>query len=335
MNISIIGAGSWGTALSVVVAEKGHPVRLWAREPEIVENINRHNKNGVYLPDVRLPDNVTAWTSLADALKDAEIVVFATPSHAIRSMAAETKPLLKGTERIVTVAKGIEMDTFLTMSQVLSEVLSDVVSDDYIGVLSGPSHAEEVSRHMPTTVVSSSNSKQTALIIQKAFMTPHFRVYVNRDIIGVEVSGAVKNIMAIAAGIGDGADLGDNAKAALITRGLAEMRRLGMRLGASQETFAGLTGVGDLIVTCTSRHSRNRNVGFRIGQGEKLKDIISSMNMVAEGVKTTRSVYTWAKSLNVNMPITEKVYQVLFEDLPPREAVHQLMTRDPKEEFIF
>ncbi|TVQ69927.1 MAG: NAD(P)H-dependent glycerol-3-phosphate dehydrogenase [Balneolaceae bacterium] len=335
MNISIIGAGSWGTALSVVVAEKGHPVRLWAREPEIVENITRHNKNGVYLPDIQLPDNVTAWSSLADALKDAEIVVFATPSHTIRNMAGEAKPLLKGTERIVTVAKGIEMDTFMTMSQVLSEVLSDVVSDDYIGVLSGPSHAEEVSRHMPTTVVSSSNSKQTALIIQKAFMTPHFRVYVNRDIIGVEVSGAVKNIMAIAAGIGDGADLGDNAKAALITRGLAEMRRLGMRLGASQETFAGLTGVGDLIVTCTSRHSRNRNVGFRIGQGEKLKDIINSMNMVAEGVKTTRSVYTWAHSLSVNMPITEKVYQVLFEDLSPEKAVHQLMTRDPKEEIIF
>jgi glycerol-3-phosphate dehydrogenase (NAD(P)+) len=335
VNISIIGAGSWGTALSLVVAEKGHNVRMWAREPEIVENINKYHKNGVYLPEIQLPENVTAWSDLAEALKDAEIVVFATPSHTIRDMAGEAKSHLKGTERIVTVAKGIEMDSFMTMSQVLSEVLSGVISDDFIGVLSGPSHAEEVSRHMPTTVVSSSNSKKTALIIQEVFMTPHFRVYVNRDIIGVEVSGAVKNIMAIAAGIGDGADLGDNAKAALITRGLAEMRRLGMRLGASQETFAGLTGVGDLIVTCTSRHSRNRSVGFRIGQGEKLKDIISSMNMVAEGVKTTKSVYTWAKSLNVNMPITEKVYQVLFMDLSPQDAVYQLMTRDPKEEIIF
>ncbi len=335
MNISIIGAGSWGTALSLVVAEKGHNVRMWAREPEIVKNITEHHKNGVYLPDILIPENVTAWSDLATALKDADIVVFATPSHTIRNMAGEAKPILKGTERIVTVAKGIEMDTFLTMSQVLSEVLSGVTSDDFIGVLSGPSHAEEVSRHMPTTVVASSNSKQTALVIQKAFMTPHFRVYVNRDIIGVEVSGAVKNIMAIAAGIGDGADLGDNAKAALITRGLAEMRRLGIRLGASQETFAGLTGVGDLIVTCTSRHSRNRSVGFRIGQGEKLKEIISSMNMVAEGVKTTKSVYTWSQSMNVNMPITEKVYQVLFEDLAPKEAVYQLMTRDPKEEIIF
>ncbi len=335
MKICIIGAGSWGTALSMLLAEKKHDVRLWAREPEIVESINKKHNNCVYLTDVDLPRNISAWSDLVDALKDAEVVVFATPSHTIREIAEKARPLLKGTERVVTVAKGIEMDTFMTMSQVLSQVLDGVISDDHIGVLSGPSHAEEVSRHMPTTVVSSSNSKQTSLFIQHLFMTPRFRVYVNRDIIGVEVSGAVKNIMAIAAGIGDGADLGDNAKAALITRGLAEMRRLGIKLGASQETFAGLTGVGDLIVTCTSRHSRNRNVGFRIGKGEKMKDITSSMTMVAEGVKTTRSVHLWAKSMNVNMPITEKVYQVLFEDLSPREAVHQLMTRDPKEEIIF
>ncbi len=319
----------------MLLAEKGHDVRLWAREPEIVDNITRNHKNGVYLPDLILPENVTGWSDLGDSLKDAEVVVFATPSHAVRNMAGEARPLLKGSERIVTVSKGIEMDTFMTMSQVLSHVLDGVISDDYIGVLSGPSHAEEVSRHMPTTVVSSSNSKKTALFIQELFMTPHFRVYVNRDIIGVEVSGAVKNILAIAAGIADGADLGDNAKAALITRGLAEMRRLGMRLGASQETFAGLTGVGDLIVTCTSRHSRNRNVGYRIGKGEKMQDVTDSMKMVAEGVKTTKSVYTWAKSLNVNMPITEKVHQVLFEDMPPLEAVHKLMTRDPKEEIVF
>ncbi len=335
MKISVIGAGSWGTALSMLLAEKKHDVRLWAREPEVVESINNEHRNCVYLTEVDLPEKVTAWTELGDALKGADVVVFATPSHTIRKMAGEVRPLLKGTERIVTVSKGIEMDTFMTMSQVLSQVLDGAISDDYIGVLSGPSHAEEVSRHMPTTVVSSSNSKQTALIIQELFMTPRFRVYVNRDIIGVEVSGAVKNILAIAAGIGDGADLGDNAKAALITRGLAEMRRLGIKLGASQETFAGLTGVGDLIVTCTSRHSRNRNVGYRIGKGEKMKDITHSMKMVAEGVKTTRSVYLWAKSLNIDMPITEKVYQVLFEDLSPEKAVHQLMTRDPKEEIIF
>lgn len=335
MKISIIGAGSWGTALSLLLAEKGNDVRFWAKEPEIVDKINKHHHNAVYLPDVQLPETITAFTDMNNALNGADIVVFATPSHTIREVAGRARVHLKGTERIVSVSKGIEMDTFLTMSQLLAEVLEGVISDDQIGVLSGPSHAEEVSRRMPTTVVSSSNSKKTALIIQELFMTPAFRVYVNRDIIGVEVSGAVKNIMAIAAGIGDGADLGDNAKAALITRGLAEMRRLGMRLGASQETFAGLTGVGDLIVTCTSRHSRNRSVGFRIGKGEKMRDITKSMAMVAEGVKTTRSVHKWAKTLNVNMPITDKVYQVLFEDMPPLDAVHDLMTRDPKEEIVY
>lgn len=335
MIVSIIGAGSWGTALSLILAENGHEIRLWAREPEIVENIRKYHKNGLYLPDVFLPDQVMAYSDLGKALPGADIVVFATPSHTIREMAESARPHLKGHEKIVSVSKGIEMDTFLTMSQVLSEVLEPVISDDNIAVLSGPSHAEEVSRHMPTTVVSSSNSKQTALFIQKIFMNATFRVYVNRDIVGVEVSGAVKNIMAIAAGIADGAELGDNSKAALITRGLTEMRRLGIRLGASQDTFSGLTGVGDLIVTCTSVHSRNRDVGFRIGRGEKLSEITRSMKMIAEGIKTTRAVYQWANSLEVNMPITEKVYQVLFEDVSPLDAVYSLMTRDPKEEVIF
>lgn len=335
MIVSIIGAGSWGTALSLLLAENGHEVRLWAREKEIVQNIRKFHKNGLYLPDVVLPDHVTGYSDFSEALKDADVVVFATPSHTIRNMAQSVRPHLKGEERIVSVSKGIEMDTFLTMSQVLSEVLEPVISDDHIAVLSGPSHAEEVSRRMPTTVVASSNSKQTAMFVQKLFMSSSFRVYVNRDIVGVEVSGAVKNIMAIAAGIGEGAELGDNAKAALITRGLTEIRRLGIRLGASQDTFSGLTGVGDLIVTCTSVHSRNRNVGYRIGKGEKLEEITQSMNMIAEGIKTTRSVYAWAQSLGVNMPITEKVYQVLFEGISPEDAVYALMTRDPKEEVIF
>lgn len=335
MNISVIGAGSWGTALSLLLAENGHHVRLWAREPEIVEHIRTHHSNGVYLPDVQLPELVTAWGELDEAMEGAEVVVFATPSHTIRSMAEKVRPLLSGRERVVSVAKGIEMDSFMTMSQVLSEVLQPVISDDYVAVLSGPSHAEEVGRRMPTTVVSASHSRQTALLIQQTFMSPAFRVYINRDVLGVEVSGAVKNIMAIAAGIVDGADLGDNAKAALITRGLTEMRRLGIRIGASQDTFSGLTGIGDLIVTCTSVHSRNRQVGYRIGQGESLDEITRSMNMIAEGIKTTRSVYTWSQSLGVNMPITEKVYEVLFETISPLDAVHSLMTREPKEEVIF
>lgn len=335
MIISVIGAGSWGTALSLLLAENGHDVRLWAREEEIVNNIRNHHKNGVYLSELVLPESVTGWSDIEEALSGSGVVVFATPSHTIRNMAASVRPFLRGDEKVVSVSKGIEMDSFMTMSQVLTDVLQPVITDDQIAVLSGPSHAEEVGRHMPTTVVSSSNSKQTALFVQKLFMAPSFRVYVNRDIVGVEVSGAVKNIMAIAAGIGDGADLGDNAKAALITRGLTEMRRLGIRLGASQDTFSGLTGVGDLIVTCTSKHSRNRKVGYRIGMGEKLEEITRSMNMIAEGIKTTRSVYKWAQSLNVNMPITEKVYQVLFENVAPNDAVYKLMTRDPKEEVIF
>ncbi|MDG5768243.1 NAD(P)H-dependent glycerol-3-phosphate dehydrogenase [Balneolales bacterium ANBcel1] len=335
MNISIIGAGSWGTALARLLAINGHTVRVWAREEEIVANIRDHHKNGVYLPEVVLPETVTAYSNLDETVSEADLIVFATPSHTIRDMAGAIKPLLTGKERVVSVSKGIEMDSFLTMSQVLAEVLQPVISDDYIAVLSGPSHAEEVGRDMPATVVASSNSKQTAQFVQKIFMGPTFRVYVNRDILGVEVSGAVKNIMAIAAGIADGAELGDNAKAALITRGLTEMRRLGIRLGASQDTFSGLTGIGDLIVTCTSVHSRNRNVGYRIGKGETLEEITRSMNMVAEGIKTTRSVFKWAKSLDVSMPITEKVYEVLFEDLSPEAGVHHLMTRAPKEEVIF
>ncbi|WP_336244675.1 NAD(P)H-dependent glycerol-3-phosphate dehydrogenase [Natronogracilivirga saccharolytica] len=335
MIVSVIGAGSWGTALSMLLAGKGHHVRLWAREPEIVNSIQKHKKNSVYLSDLTLPENITSSGELGEVIRGSGLVVFATPSHTIRSMAEKVRPLLEGNERIVSVAKGIEMDTFLTMSQVLTEVLDGVIEEDHIGVLSGPSHAEEVSRGMPTTVVASSTSRNTAVFIQQTFMTPQFRVYINRDIVGVEVSGAVKNILAIAAGIADGADLGDNAKAALITRGLTEIRRLGITLGASQDTFSGLTGIGDLIVTCTSQHSRNRNVGYRIGKGEKLDDIITSMDMVAEGVKTTKSVYEWSRILNVTMPITEKVYQVLFEDVSPQDAVYELMTREPKEEVIF
>jgi glycerol-3-phosphate dehydrogenase (NAD(P)+) len=222
----------------------------------------------------------------------------------------------------------------MTMSQVLSEVLEGIIVEDHIGVISGPSHAEEVSKFKPTTVVASANSKRTAKIIQETFLTPMFRVYLNYDIVGVEIGGAVKNIMAIAAGIIDGAELGDNAKAALMTRGLHEMKRLGMQLGASQDTFSGLAGMGDLVVTCTSEHSRNRFVGYNIGKNKTLDEIISKMNMVAEGVKTTRSVRDWSNDLGVEMPITEAVYNVLFEGACPKDMLYDLMTRNPKEEIV-
>lgn len=333
-KITIIGAGSFGTALSVVLARAGNKVQLWARESEVAYGINKHHRNPAYIRDVTLPDSVTCYTDLEKCLDNPGMVVFATPSHVMRGVAERIKPFFNGNEIIVSVAKGIENKTFLTMSQVLTEVLKGKIIEDHIGVISGPSHAEEVSIFKPTTVVASSYSKRTTRIIQDTFLTPMFRVYLNYDIIGVEIGGAVKNIMAIAAGIIDGAKLGDNAKAAVITRGLHEMKRLGMKLGGSQDTFSGLSGIGDLVVTCTSEHSRNRFVGYNIGKGKKLEDITSQMNMVAEGVKTTRSVFEWSKQLNIEMPITSAIYQVLFEGEDPEDVLYELMTRNPKEEIV-
>jgi len=333
-KISIIGAGSFGTALSVVLGHGGFPVTLWAREKEIVDEINKNKKNPFYLSDVILPDSVNASASLDETVQNAELILFATPTHALRDTAKKVKPFLTGREIIVTVSKGIEKDTFMAPSQILAAVLDGVTLEDQIGVLSGPSHAEEVSKFKPTTVVAAAYSKRVARIIQETFMTPMFRVYLNQDIIGVEIGAALKNIMAIAAGIIDGADLGDNAKAALITRGLHEMKRMGSALGASQDTFSGLAGMGDLIVTCTSEHSRNRYVGYNIGQGKKLDEIIKGMNMIAEGVKTTDSVNQWAVRNGVEMPITKAVHKVLFENMDSRDALYELMTRNPKEEKV-
>ena len=334
MKVAILGAGSWGTALSMVLARAGHAVRLWARESEIAYHINNFHENSIYLTGVTLADTIVSDTEIEDSLKDAELVVFAIPSHAMREIAERARKYLRGDEVIVNVAKGIENNTFMTMSQVLVEALDGKIIEDHIGTLSGPSHAEEVSKFKPTVVTASAYSRSTSHLIQKTFMTPMFRVYVNHDILGVEIAGSVKNIIAIDAGIIDGLDLGDNSKAALLTRGLSEMRRLGTRLGASTDTFSGLAGLGDLIVTCTSRHSRNRHVGYHLGKGEKLDDIISHMKMVAEGVKTTRSVYFWAKELNVEMPLTNTTYQILFENMDPKDAVYELMTRNPKEEIL-
>lgn len=332
MKATIIGAGSWGTALAVVLDSNDHDVLIWAREAEIAENINKNNHNPTYLPDLIIPSRIKCSTVLEDCLHDRDLVVFATPSHTMREVAERVKPHLNGNEIIVTVSKGIENHTYMTMTQVLAQVLDGVIIEDHIGTLSGPSHAEEVARLKPTVVVSAAYSRGTAKFIQEAFMTPMFRVYVNYDVLGVEVSGAVKNIMAIAAGIVDGADLGDNIKSALITRGLFEMTRLGTQIGASRETFSGLAGIGDLIVTCTSQHSRNRYVGYHIGKGEKLEGIISRMDMIAEGVKTTKSVQGWSEKLHIEMPITDMVYRVLFKGMNPLDAMFELMTREAKDE---
>ena len=332
MKVTIIGAGSWGTALAVVLESSGHDVIIWAREQEISDNINTNHHNPTYLPELDIPSAIKCSTNIADCLHIRDMIVFATPSHTMREVAQKVKPYLSGSELIVTVSKGIENKTYLTMTQVLAEVLEGVVIEYHIGTLSGPSHAEEVARQKPTVVVSAAYSKSTARAIQSAFMTPMFRVYLNYDVIGVEVSGAVKNIMAIAAGIIDGACLGDNIKSALLTRGLLEMTRLGTQIGASRETFSGLAGIGDLIVTCTSQHSRNRYVGYQVGRGENLKEVISKMDMIAEGVKTTKSVYGWSQQLNIEMPITEMVYRVLFQGMNPHDAMFELMTREAKDE---
>ncbi len=335
MKVTVIGSGSWGTALGMVLARAGHEVQLWAREPEIAVNINNLHENHIYLPGVTLSDTIECYTDLEACVRGRQLIVFATPSHTVREVSERVKSYLSGTEIVVTVSKGIENDTFMTMSQVLTQTLEDVIPEDHIGVLYGPSHAEEVCQFKPTAVVSAAYSKSTARIIQEAFMTPMFRVYVNYDILGVEIGGSLKNIMAIATGILDGASTGDNAKAALMTRGMLEIRRFGMRMGASQDTFTGLAGIGDLIVTCTSKHSRNRYVGLRIGKGDKLEDIISHMKMVAEGVKTTKSVYDWSRQLQVDMPITTYVYKTLFEGYDAREAIYELMTRTPKDENVY
>jgi glycerol-3-phosphate dehydrogenase (NAD(P)+) len=331
---AIIGAGSFGTALGVVFSDAGHEVHLWARKADIASSINSQHINPGYLSDASLPDTIVSYHKLKDCLQDCSMIVFAIPSHALRDVARKVKTHLRGDEILVNVAKGIENDTFMTMSQVLANVFEGVLLDDQIGVLSGPSHAEEVIKKKPATVVASSKSKRTARIIQETFMTPMFRIYLNYDIVGVEIGGAVKNIMAIAAGIIEGAGLGDNARAGLITRGLHEMKRLGMKLGASQDTFAGLSGMGDLIVTCTSNLSRNKYVGYHLGRGKKLEEIVGRMNMIAEGIKTTQAVQAWSCKLEVEMPITNAVHQILFEDEAPGDMLRKLMTRNPKEEIV-
>jgi glycerol-3-phosphate dehydrogenase (NAD(P)+) len=333
-KISIIGAGSFGTAIAVVLGHSGYSITIWARETEVVDGINQKGFNPEYISDVELPKSVSASYTIEEALKESEMVVFATPSHALREVAGKAKDFLTGSEIIVSVAKGIEQDSLMTPSQILVDVLEGAVLEDQIGILTGPSHAEEVSKFKPTAITASAYSKRAARIIQETFMTPMFRVYLNYDILGAEIGGALKNIMAIAAGIIDGAELGDNAKAALMTRGLHEMKRMGCALGASQDTFSGLTGMGDLIVTCTSEHSRNRYVGYNIGRGKSLNEITSGMNMVAEGVKTAKSVTQWSRRNNVEMPITDAVYKVLFENMDPKDAVNELMTRNAKDEIM-
>ena len=330
-KIAVLGAGSWGTALAISLVRADHDVTLWARRPEAAEAMARDRHNPTYLPDAILPEALHITSDLAAAATDKDLWVMATPSHAIRGLAEQVRPYAHPGLIVVSVAKGIENGTLKTTTQVIREVL-DVIPPERIGVLYGPSHAEELALGRPTTVVAAAPSIDVAEQIQDDFMTPALRVYVNDDVLGVEIGGSVKNVMAIAAGISDGIGYGDNAKAAIITRGMAEIQRLGLAMGAQASTFAGLTGIGDLVVTCTSRHSRNRYLGEQIGKGNSLEDVQNEMKMVAEGVRTTNSVYHLAQQYGVEMPITEGVYAILFEGKKPADAVHELMTRAAKQE---
>ncbi|MGZ9586891.1 NAD(P)H-dependent glycerol-3-phosphate dehydrogenase [Paenibacillus marinisediminis] len=330
-KVAVFVAGSWGTALCQVLADNGHQVMVWTRSEQQAEEINTRHTNAKYLPDIRLHPNIQATTSVQEVMDGAQACVVVAPSAAMRQVASQMKPYLTDDMFVVHATKGFETETLARMSEVLESELS--CGMDRIAVLSGPSHAEEVVHKCPTTVVIASTSVTTAERAQDLFMNDsYFRVYVNTDVLGVELAGALKNIIALGAGMSDGLGFGDNAKAALITRGLTEIARLGVDLGANVLTFAGLAGVGDLVVTSTSKHSRNWRAGSMIGQGKQIDDVLSSMGMVVEGIRTTKATHFLAQKHHIQMPITDVLYRVLFEGLNPRIAVEQLMGRVRKHE---
>lgn len=331
MRISILGAGSWGTALAIILHSNGHEVTLWEYKRSYFKTIKRTRENKIYLPKIKIPKEINITNSLKEACENQHIIILAVPSQFIRSILTKVKKYDLHDATLVSVAKGIEKDTLFTVSQIIKDELPDT-EDRNIGVLSGPSHAEEVARKIPTAVVAASLELETAKQIQAAFTTSYFRVYHSTDLIGVELGGALKNVIAIGAGMVDGANFGDNTKAAIMTRGIAEISRIGLEMGAKPETFAGLSGVGDLIVTCMSKHSRNRYVGEQIGAGKKLKSILKSMQMVAEGVATCQSTYELARKHGVNTPIVDAVYNALFLDKDPKKCTYELMSRDMKSE---
>ncbi|MEC1661799.1 NAD(P)H-dependent glycerol-3-phosphate dehydrogenase [Bacillus halotolerans] len=331
-RVTMLGAGSWGTALALVLADNNHDVRMWGHRAELIQQINDLHENKDYLPDVKLPESIRATTEIGEAVSDADFIIVAVPTKAIREVLRQAVPFMTKKAVFVHVSKGIEPDSLLRISEIMEfELPSDVRKD--IVVLSGPSHAEEVGLRHPTTVTSSSKSMQAAEEVQDLFINHNFRVYTNPDIVGVEIGGALKNIIALAAGITDGLGYGDNAKAALITRGLAEIARLGTKMGGNPLTFSGLTGVGDLIVTCTSVHSRNWRAGNLLGKGYKLEDVLEEMGMVVEGVRTTKAAYQLSEKYQVQMPITEALHQVLFNGQKVETAVESLMARGKTHEM--
>jgi len=331
MKISVLGAGGWGTTLAILLHYNGHNVTLWEYKKSYARHLIKARINTDYLPGIKIPKEILITHDIEEASDDKNLIVLAVPSQFLRDVVKKINYRKIEDAILVSVSKGIEKNSLMTMSQMLKDVFAHI-NENQIGVISGPSHAEEVSKMVPTAVVAASIDIETSKAIQAAFMTSYFRVYASTDILGVELGGAFKNIIAIGAGIIDGAGFGDNTKAAIMTRGVAEISRLGLAMGARPETFAGLSGMGDLIVTCMSRHSRNRFVGEQIGKGKKLKQILKSMEQVAEGVETTRSAKQLASKIDIETPITNEVYKILFEDKDPVKATTDLMTRDMKTE---
>jgi len=335
MKVGVIGGGGWGTALSIVLESRGHKVRLWVLEADLAEQMRRERLNERFLPEVRIPDAIQITSSLPEAAAEAEVILFVTPSHALRATAAklctEAAESLKRVEWVAVATKGLETKTLLRMSEVLTETLPKNLEERVV-VLAGPSHAEEVARRVPTLIVAASASAPLAAKAQEAFATDWLRIYSNDDVVGVEIGVSLKNVIAIAAGIGDGLGFGDSTKAALMTRGLAEISRLGESLGARRETFSGLAGMGDLIATATSRHSRNRRLGEAIGRGATLKEALASSPMVVEGVGTCEAAVGLGLRHGVELPIVEQVHSILYEGKSARAALRELLTRDLKAE---
>ena len=328
MKVTVLGAGTWGTALAIILAENGHEVTIWSALEREIEELASNRSEIKNLPGAVLPEEVHLNSELEYAVEDAELLVFAVASPFVRATAKKVASYIKQGQVIVNVAKGIEEKTLYTLTDILKEELPQAE----VAVLSGPSHAEEVSRKIPTTVVVGSSSKETASLIQDTFMNENFRVYTNPDMVGIELGGALKNVIALAAGAVDGLGFGDNTKAALMTRGIVEIAKLGERMGAHYETFAGLSGIGDLIVTCTSKHSRNRNAGFLIGQGKQLEEVKAEVGQVIEGVNSAKAALALAQKYEVEMPIVEQVNLVLFENKSAKEALAELFVRDKTKE---
>lgn len=334
-NIAVIGSGSWGTALAILLSRNGHKVNLWGHKKEHVDQLVIERENKKYLPGFGFPGNLSPLNDLKKAVEDSDVVLMVVPSHAFREIFTKLCPFLPTKSYILSAVKGIENDTLATMTMIVEEVLSECKTESKtqeIGVLSGPSFAKEVALRMPTAVTIGFKRIEAAIDVQKIFVNEYFRVYASSDVIGIELCAALKNVIAIAAGVCEGLGYGLNTRAALITRGLAEMRRFGKTLNAEDVTFSGLSGIGDLILTCTGDLSRNRTVGIKLGKGQKIKQIVEEMSMVAEGIKTTKSVYDLAAKLAIEMPILEQVYKIIYQNKECSLAVRDLLSRELKVE---